>query len=147
MRVFACLSVIFVSAISMGQVVVDVPVGEVVYTRPSERVVVATPQPVREAEPAAREEARKNLIPIKPVLRGRIGAPASGGLSPMMPDMRSLRRAQLLNDLATGPWEGTALIATTRNGIKTALGVLPNVGYEPMWAGVSPAMSKGYCAL
>ena len=147
MRVFKCLTGLAIAGQCIAQQMVDVPVGEAAYVRSGEPVVQSRPSPAPEAKPAAREEPRRNLVPSRPVLRGRIGSPASGGLAPMMPDMRSLRRAQVLEDFATGPWTSTGLLATSNRGVKSALGVFPNPRNDVSVARVGLTKTKGYCAL
>lgn len=91
---------------AMAQVLVDVPVGEVIYVRPEKATHFLAAPTNKEADPRAREEARQNVFrAAKPALRGRIGSgKQDGGLAPMAPDMNSLRRAQVVPDWATGSW-------------------------------------------
>ena len=99
-----------------AQVMIDVPVGEVTFVR-----AVPTPpahEPVTANEPPnSRPSTRSNIRrPSKPALRGRIGpAPAASELLPMAPDLRSLRRAQVIVDQETGQSPQPSLLAASRH--------------------------------
>ncbi|MCC6686261.1 MAG: hypothetical protein IT205_04655 [Fimbriimonadaceae bacterium] len=99
-----------------AQAMIDVPVGEVTFVRtaptpPTQEPVTTQKPPIR------RPSARSNISrPSKPTLRGRIGpGPAASELLPMVPDLRSLRRAQVVVDQETGQSPQPDLLAASRH--------------------------------